>query len=246
MSEQEQYDPFPDENDQAEFETAGLGDTGEVSNEDSDPSEGIPDSSMLEVLARLEAFEARLNSFPLPQPSFPVFVVQNGTGSTWREVVPVNGGLATGGPRSFTGDTVSGAALISLASNQSAVVESQDASTNGNITRFITISGSGSSASSYGRITSVLSTINATTWLYEVTFPSGATENAFNGMEWNGTISSMIQGNPGSLGIAVGSDGSVTGTSCFIKPIGVTGQVPFIYNADTTQWTFALPNSAGS
>ncbi len=143
MSEQEQYDSFPDENDQAEFETAGLGDTGEVSNEDSDPSEGIPDVSTLEGLAKIDAFEARLNSFPLPPPLPTVFIVQSGTGTTWDEVVPVNGTLTTGGPRTFTGDTVSGAALITLAANQSVVVESKDPGTTGNYTRFVAISGGG-------------------------------------------------------------------------------------------------------
>ncbi len=104
----------------------------------------------------------------------------------------------------------------------------------------------GSSGVSYGRITSVLSTTNATTWIYQVTFPGGGTASAYNGMEWNGTNSSMIQGSPGSLGVGVGTNGSVTGTSCFIKPIGVTGQVPFVFDSAASQWTFALPNSAGA
>ncbi len=147
MSEEEKYDPFPDETDQAEFETAGLSDTGEVTHEDEDPSEGIPDNSQYELMQRIEALEARINNFPLPQPLFPVFVAQAGTGSTWEEVVPVNGTLTTGGPRSFTGDTVSGAAIITLAANQSAVVESKDPGTTNSYTRFIAIGGGGSSGS---------------------------------------------------------------------------------------------------
>ncbi len=97
-----------------------------------------------------------------------------------------------------------------------------------------------------GRLIGVLSTTNATTWVQNANLISGATVSAYNGMEWNGTNPSMIQGSPGSLGIAVGTDGSVTGTSCFVKPPGITGWIPFVLDTINSRWTFCIANSAGA
>ncbi len=245
-SDDSDIDPFiPDENPE-DFEVPAFEEFGITGDESGSDDSVIPNNSDADLLDRIEALEARINSFPLPQPLPTVFIVQSGTGTTWDEVVPVNGTLTTGGPRTFTGDTVSGAALITLTSNQSVVVESKDPGTTENYTRFVAISGGGVATSTYARLTSVLSTISATTWLYEATFPDGATDNAYNGMEWNGTTSGILSGSPGSLGVTVGTDGSVTGTACFVKPIGDTGWVPFIFDTDNARWTFALPNSAGT
>ncbi len=244
-SDDSEIDPFiPDENPE-DFEVPAFEEFGITGDESGSDDSVIPNNSDADLLDRIEALEARINNFPLPQPLFPVFVAQAGTGSTWEELVPVNGTLTVGGPRSFTGDTVSGAALISLASNQSVVVESKDPGTTESYTRFIAIS-AGVATSTYARITSVTATTTATTWVYSATFPDGSTSSAYNGMEWNGTTNSIIVGSPGSLGISVGTDGSVTGTSCFVKPIGATGWVPFVFDVDNAHWTFALPNYAGA
>ncbi len=96
------------------------------------------------------------------------------------------------------------------------------------------------------RITAVTSSFNSTTWVYQFTFQSNATASGYNSFEWNGTNPSMLQGSPGSLGVAVGTDGSVTGTSCFVKPIGTTGWFPVAWDAINARWIFALPNSAGA
>ncbi len=146
-SNDDEIDPFiPDENPE-DFEVPAFEEFGITGDESGSDDSVIPNNSDADLLDRIEALEARINNFPLPQPLFPVFVAQAGTGSTWEEVVPVNGTLTAGGPRSFTGDTVSGAAIITLAANQSAVVESKDPGTTNSYTRFIAIGGGGSSGS---------------------------------------------------------------------------------------------------
>ncbi len=139
-------DPFPDDNieDSAEFQIPSLEEFGITNEEDTDET-AVPDNAddlrnqIDDLRQQQEDTTNKINSWPLPQTLPPVFIVQNGTGNTWREVVPVNGTLTTGATRNFTGDTVSGAALITLASNQTAVVESREPT----ITRFIAISGGG-------------------------------------------------------------------------------------------------------
>ncbi len=223
----EDDDEFPDE-------------TGEDDGSISESQAGLPEdfgdsidpnTDNVELLARIDALETRLNSFPLPQPLFPVFPATLGTDGSWTEIT-----AAGAGQRYFTGsDTVSHGNAITLAANQIMLVEVKGY---GGV-QFWSIRG-GNTA---GRITSVASTTNATTWIYAATLIDGQTASAYNGMEWNGTNPSMIQGSPGSLGIAVGTDGSVTGTTCFIRPIGATGWVPFTWDATSSHWTFALPNS---
>ena len=73
---------------------------------------------------------------------------------------------------------------------------------------------------------------------YQVTFPNGATGNAYNGFE-------PVNGTPGTLGVNVGTDGSVTGTACFVKPIG-NAQVLVTWDAANSRLAFSAPNSAGA
>ncbi len=97
-----------------------------------------------------------------------------------------------------------------------------------------------------GRLIGVASTINATTWVYNANLISGATVNAYNGMEWFGTVPSMIQTSNYSLGVVVGTNGGVTGTSCFAKPLGVTGWIPFVLDTVNNRWTFGVSNAGGA
>lgn len=76
-------------------------------------------------------------------------------------------------------------------------------------------------------------------WVYQASFVSGGSANAYNSKE-------PLNGSPGSLGVTVGTDGSVTGTSCFVKPVGVDPR-PRVFTWDTvnSRWSFTDSNSAG-
>lgn len=92
----------------------------------------------------------------------------------------------------------------------------------------------------FARITANSGSFSA--WTYTVTYPDGSTASAYNAFEWNGTTPGMIAGSPGSLGINVATTGTVTGTSCVVKPIGNGGFIP-VYTVNG-RLTFAAPNSA--
>lgn len=71
----------------------------------------------------------------------------------------------------------------------------------------------------------------------------------------NGTTSSAaLVGTPGSLGVNIGSNGTVNGTACVVQSFGVGATVPlfrnpYVVNGPTLLggaggWVFSLPNSA--
>lgn len=102
-----------------------------------------------------------------------------------------------------------------------------------------------SSLSTLGRITSVSATLSNTAWLYNITLINVSTIQGYNALETLATSNSMIQGSPGSLGVTVATTGTLTGTSCAVKPIGATGWIPIYRDTVNAQWLFALTNSAG-
>ncbi len=74
---------------------------------------------------------------------------------------------------------------------------------------------------------------------YQVTFQDSTTANAYNTKE-------PVDGSPGSLGLAVGTDGSVTGSSCFVVPIGNDPKPRvFTFDSANSRWIFTDQNSAG-
>ena len=73
---------------------------------------------------------------------------------------------------------------------------------------------------------------------YQGTLPNGTVINLYNGFE-------PVNGSPGTLGVTVGTDGNVTGTSCYVQPIGAAS-VLVIWNPANHAWFFSAPNSAGS
>ncbi len=93
-------------------------------------------------------------------------------------------------------------------------------------------------------LTAVNQTLNATTWVQTLTFPDGSTANGYNTVEWNGTTSGAIQASPGSFGVGVGTDGKLTGSTCYVKPPGPQGPMLVFYD-NRNRWNFTLPNWAG-
>ena len=74
---------------------------------------------------------------------------------------------------------------------------------------------------------------------YTVTLSGSRTVTAYNVPELSGAIA----GSPGSLGVNVGTSGTLTGSSCVMKAIG-NGPVLLTWDAAGTRWVFDRANSA--
>ena len=72
---------------------------------------------------------------------------------------------------------------------------------------------------------------------YLITLFASSSTTAYNGME-------PVNGSPGSLGVNVGTNGSVNGGTCFVQPIGAGAVVITVWDTVNGRWTFSTANSA--
>ncbi len=151
------------------YEMAGIS-----SSEDPDDF-AIPGAEDTELEDRVTSLEQRLNAIPLPSSFASVFPLVTGTGSTWNELAMVSGSLVPVGtigsqPRCFTGETVSGAAIIDLIAGQAVVIEMLDPASN--VHRYLRISSPGSVTNATGNAMEVLVKVDGGADGDDVTFAS--------------------------------------------------------------------------
>lgn len=163
----------------------------------------------------------------------PIFPATVGTDGSFTPLVMSNGTL-TSFPV-FTGTA------SFLASGQSVLMQMIDPPN----VRFLVIGGGGGVGSENAllQITGDPAGTGPTTWNpYPIVLQNGQTGSGWNAME---PIDAGLPG-AGPLGVIVGADGSLPGTTCFGQPIGVSpegGWIPATYSTSSGYWHFAVPNS---
>lgn len=178
------------------------------------------------------------------------FFAQVNTDGTWQEVCVGNGTnntLTSAGIRNCNDSTHSSAAVTLAAGQELMVAVRTD-----NAIKYIRIPATSTPSvppdppiivpalTTFANITGN-SSLSAVEWEYTIQFPDNSTAYAYNAME-------PLNGTPGSLGVDVGTDGSVTGTACYVKPIGnTTNFILVVWNPnDGGYWSFTISNSAGA
>jgi hypothetical protein len=141
---------------------------------------------------------------------------------------------------SSVASVISGATIV-LVTQENAVKQTQLPNDFGNavfVFNPITNISSLTSATGFVTITSVVA-LSATSWRAIGSFDSGGTQSIYHRESLNG-----IAGTPGSLGINIGTDGTVTGTTCVVKPPGL-GRRKVFYDPTVPGYVFEFQNSSG-